>query len=118
MADFGLFVGFGFPVRGREEAAVKVFGEFMQYLTSQTQQGNIEGFEPMFLQAHGGDLGGFTIVRGERGKLDQMVASDEFQRLALRAETTIEHFGVVNCTMGQELERQMGTFLGDTSDIR
>ena len=118
MADFGLFVGFSFPARGREDGATKVFGEFVQFFTTQMQQGNIESFEPVFLQAHGGDLGGFFLVRGERPRLDQMVASDEFGRLAVRAQTTVEGFGVVNCTMGQELQRQIAIFLDYTADLR
>ena len=50
MADQGLFIGFGFPVRGREEAATKVFGELLGMLGGQMQQGNVESFEPVFLQ--------------------------------------------------------------------
>ncbi len=118
MADFGLFIGFSHPARGREEGATKVFGEFVQYLTSQAQQGNIESLEPVFIQPHGGDLGGFILVRGDRAKLDQMVASEEFGRLIVRARITVDGFGVVNCTMGQELQRQLGSFLGYSSDLR
>ncbi len=58
MADFGVFIGFGFPARGREQGAVKVFQELLQFLGGQAQQGNIEGFEPVFLWPHGGELGG------------------------------------------------------------
>ena len=118
MADFGVFLGFGFPVRGREESAVKVFGELLAFLGAQAQQGNVESFEPGFLQPHGGDLSGFVLVRGERSKLDAMVASQEFLRLSTRAETIVERFGVVNCVLGQELQRQMGAFLQDSADLR
>jgi hypothetical protein len=118
MADFGVFIGFGFPARGREEGAVKSFQELLQLLGAQASQGIIESFEPVLLQAHGGDLGGFVLVRGERGKLDGMVASPEFQRLVLRAQTVVDHIGVVNCLLGGELQRQMGTFLPDTRDLR
>jgi hypothetical protein len=118
MADQGLFIGFGFPVRGREEAATRVFGELLGMLGGQMQQGNVESFEPAFLQPHGGELGGFVIARGERIKLDAMVASPEFQRLMTRAQTIVEHFGVVNCFFGEELQRQVGTFIPDTADLR
>ena len=90
----------------------------MQFLGGQAQQGNIESFEPMFSQPHGGELGGYVLVRGEQSKLGGMAASEEFQRLITRAQTIVEHFGVVNCAMGQELERQMATFLQDTADLR
>ena len=118
MADFGVFVGFGFPARGREEGAVKVFQEFMQFLVGQMQQGNIESFEPVLLQPHGGDLGGCVLVRGDKNNLGIMVASQEFQRLMTRGQAIVEHFGVVNCILGQELDRQMGAFLQETSNLR
>jgi hypothetical protein len=118
MADFGLFIGFGFPVRGREQGAVSVFQELLQLLGGQVQQGNVESFEPVFLQPHGGDLGGFVLVQGERAKLDAMVASTEFQRVITRAQMIVENMGVINCSLANELQRQMGTFLGDTADLR
>lgn len=118
MADFGVFIGFGFPARGREEGATKVFQELMQFLAGQTQQGVVEGFEPAFLQPHGGELGGFVLVRGDRTKLDAMIASDEFVRLTTRAQNIVENFGVVNCFLGGEVQRQIGTFLQDTADLR
>jgi len=118
MADFGVFIGFGFPARGREEGATKVFQELVQFLGSQQGQGNVESFEPAFLQPHGGDLGGFVLVRGDRSKLDAMVASDEFVRLTTRAQVIVENFGVVNCFLGGQIEKQIGTFLPDTEDLR
>ena len=118
MSDSGLFIGFGFPVRGREEAAVKVFQELLTLLGGQMAQGNVESFEPVFLQPHGGDLSGLVLVRGQQEKLGALVASAEFQRSMRRAEAIVEHFGVVNCNMGAELQRQMGSFLQDTADLR
>ena len=118
MADFGVFIGFGTPVRGREEGAVKVFSELMEYLGAQAQQGNVESFEPVLLQPHGGELGGFVLVRGERGKLDAVVASDEFTRVMTRAQIIVENMGIVNCFLDQELQRQMGSVLEDTTDLR
>ncbi len=118
MADSGVFIGFGFPARGREEGAVKVFQELIQFLGGQVRQGNVESLEPVLLQPHGGDLGGFVLARGDVAKLAAMVGSPDFQRLMTRAQTIVEHLGVVNCILGQELERQMGSFLQDTSDLR
>jgi hypothetical protein len=118
MADFGLFIGYGFPARGREEGAVKVFQELIGLLMAQQQQGNIASFEPVFLNPHGGELGGFVLVRGERAALDALVASDDFQRLMNRAQIIVDNFGVVNCVFGQESQRLIETFLPDTADLR
>lgn len=111
MADYGLFIGFHFPARGREQAAATVFNDMLQFLGGQTRTGAVESLEPVFLQPHGGDLGGFILVRGDRARLDALVASEEFQRLSLRAQLTVEGFGVVPCTMGEEIQRSMGIFL-------
>jgi hypothetical protein len=36
----------------------------------------------------------------------------------LRGQSIVENFGVVNCQMGAELQRQMATSLPDTADLR
>ena len=117
MASHGLFIGFGFPVRGREQTAAKVFNEMVQYLTGQIRQGTVESIEPVFLQAHGGDLGGFIIVRGDRAKVDAMVATDEFQRNLLRAQLAVEGIGAVNCMLGDEIQKNMGMFLDAVKEM-
>ena len=117
MASNGLFIGFGTPVRGREQAAIRVFGEYVQFLQGQMQQGNVSIFEPVFLRSHGGDLNGFFLVRGDPARLDALTNSDEFQRLVTRANAIVEHFGVVNCSLGDEVQRQVGTFLQDIADL-
>jgi len=110
MADFGLFVGFGYPVRGRERQAVKVFNEAMEYYARLQQQGEIESFEPVFLEPHGGDLNGFTLIRGDRDKLASIRTSDEFARLSIRADLIVEGFGVIGAQLGEQIETLMGVY--------
>jgi hypothetical protein len=40
MADSGLFIGFGAPVRGRERQATKVFNEAFEYYSRLQQDGS------------------------------------------------------------------------------
>ena len=95
MADAGLFIGYGIPVRGRERQAVRVFGEALEYFARLQQQGEIESFETVFLNPHGGDLNGFTLLRGDPDKLSSIRTSDEFvMRLSVRADLITEGFGV------------------------
>jgi hypothetical protein len=110
MADFGLFIGFGPPIRGRERQAIAVFNEAMQYWTRLQQQGEIESFESVFLEPHGGDLSGFTLVRGDRDKLASIRTSDEFARLTIRAGLITEGFGVVGATLGERIGTLMGVY--------
>ena len=56
MADFGLFIGFGAPVRGRERQAIQGFSEVFEYNSRLQQEGEIESFETVLLEPHGGNL--------------------------------------------------------------
>jgi hypothetical protein len=117
MADFGLFVGFGYPVRGRERQAVKVFGEALEYYARLQQQGEIDSFETVFLESHGGDLNGFTLVRGDRDKLASIRTSDEFLRLSLRADLITEGFGVIGAILGEQVGTLMGVYSEQVEDL-
>ena len=69
MADAGLFIGWGAPVRGREAKGLEVFSEALSYDGRLQQEGVIEGFETALLEPHGGDLQGFVLIRGSEDKL-------------------------------------------------
>jgi hypothetical protein len=117
MADFALFVGWGEVVTGREQQAARVFGETMEYFGRLQQQGEIVGVEPFFLEPHGGDLGGFFLVRGERDALSRVRTSEDFGRVILRAGMVVHRMGVVGATTGEELARQLGEFQQHASEL-
>jgi len=117
MADSGLFVGFGLPVRGRERLATKVFGEAVEYYSRLQQQGEIESFEPVLLEAHGGELGGFFLLRGEQDKLARVRGSEEFERLTLRAQLIADDIGIVGALLGDRLATSMSTFDQQVADL-
>jgi hypothetical protein len=117
MADSGLFVGFGLPVRGREQQAVQVFGESIEYYSRLQQQGEIESFEPVLLEAHGGELGGFFLLRGEQDKLARVRGSEEFARLTLRAQLIADDIGIVGAVLGDRLASEMATFSQQVADL-
>ena len=110
MANAAIFIGWGEAVRGREQKALQVFGEAIQYYTRLQQQGEIESFEPVQLEPHGGDLRGFLLIRGESERLDRLRRSQEFIRLNARAELVVEHFGVVSAFIGEDLNRRFAEF--------
>lgn len=117
MADEALFFGWGEVVRGREAKAVEVFGEAVQYCAQLQQDSKIESFEPWFVAAHGGDLAGFILIRGEREQLDEIRRSPEFERLVTRASLVVDGTGVINAFTGDALARLMGQFQEASSDI-
>ena len=110
MADAGLFIGWGEVVRGREGQATELFNDWLGYLTRLQEEGTIEGFEPVFLEPHGGDLGGFILARGEPEKLASLRASEEFAQFGIRTTMVVDNFGVVGADLGERLQRQFEFF--------
>jgi hypothetical protein len=110
MADAGIFIGFGQPVRGREGQAVESFNEALGFFAQLVEQGQIENFEPVFLEAHGGDLSGFILLRGDAEKLAALRVSEDFGHLILRAGLCVENMGVVGADLAGRLERQMAFY--------
>jgi hypothetical protein len=117
MANAGLFVGFGTPVRGREREAVELFNETIGWYGRLQEEGDIESFEPVFLEPHGGDLGGFFLLRGDAEKLAELRVSDEFQQFTIRASLYVESIGVVGATIGERLERNMAFYVEQIAAI-
>jgi hypothetical protein len=82
----------------------------MEYYGKLQQDGRIDGFDVFLLAPHGGDLGGFVVLRADRQALAQVRFSDEFERLLVRAASIIDNLGVVIAYSGDALARQMGLF--------
>lgn len=117
MAQGALFIGWGAAVRARELQALQVFNEAIQYYTRLQQQGEIDNFEPVLLEPHGGDLAGFLLIHGDQEKLNRLRLSEEFIRLNGRAGLVVEHLGIVTAFVGEELQRQFGEFQAQLSDL-
>lgn len=117
MADAALFIGWGAVVPGRERQAQRVFDEGVAYWARLQEQGEIESFEPVALEPHGGDLAGFCLLRGERERLSRLRHSAEFRRLNARAALVVQHFGVVSADLGEQLRGAFATFQEQTGDL-
>ena len=118
MATSAHVIGWGPAVRGREQKALQVFDEMIQYYTRLQQQGTIESFEPVFLEPHGGDLQGFLLVRGDREKLGALRSSEEFLRLINnRAALVVDNLGVVSAFIGEELQRLFADYRTQVSEL-
>src|SRR3954462_6910200 len=107
MADRALFVGFGEPVRGREERAIEVFNEWVGMLGRMQSEGRIESMDVTLLDAHGGDLGGFFQVHGSAEQCAALMNDDEFRRAVVDATMIVDRFGVVPAATGGGGGREM-----------
>ncbi len=107
MADRALFVGFGEPVRGREERAIEVFNEWVGMLGRMQSEGRIEGMDVTLLDPHGGDLGGFFQIHGSAEQCAALMNDDEFRRAVVDATMIVDKFGVVPAVTGEGVSREM-----------
>jgi hypothetical protein len=117
MADSALFIGWGQVVRGREAKALGIFNETVAYYGGLQQAGTIESFEPVLLSAHGGDLAGFVIIRGDRAKLDALKTTEEFQRNTFRASLIVENLGVIDAAIGGTLASGLATYAAQLGEL-
>lgn len=110
MADQALFVGFGQPVRGREERAIEVFNDFVGMFGRMQSDGRIEGMDVCLLDPHGGDLGGFFMVHGSETQCSQLTNAEDFRRACIDAGLIVENFGVIPARMGEAVGAEMGMY--------
>jgi hypothetical protein len=103
MANQALFLGWNRPARGREEQAMKLWGKTMEYYGKLQAEGRIESFEPVLLAAHGGDLNGFFLIRGDAEKLNEVRRDDTFLDFIIEAGHCLDGFGVVTAWIGEGL---------------
>lgn len=102
-----VFVGWDRAVPGREAASLELFQEFHLYLGGLQGEGTIDSFETVLLSAHGGDLNGFVLIRGEQGKLDAMQATEEWMRFIIRGGLVLQRNGAVHGATGDMVTQWM-----------
>jgi hypothetical protein len=118
MADYGLFIGWGpDSVRGREAKSLEVFNESVEYWGRLQQEGRIESFEVAFLEPHGGDLGGFALLRGDREAIAALRFDDEFMRITTRATLIVENLGIVGAFINNGLSNAVSDFQEAIADL-
>ncbi|HYM44786.1 MAG TPA: hypothetical protein VES65_01320 [Solirubrobacteraceae bacterium] len=117
MAGEELFIGWGQVVRGREQKALQVFQETIEFDGRLQQEGKIDGFDAHLLAPHGGDLAGFIVLHGERGKLDEIRSTEEFERLIARAGAIVDGVGVINAYSGDALGQAMARFQAASEEL-
>ena len=103
MADRVIFTGWTRPVVGREKQAMQLFQKATAYYSKLKTEGKIESFESVMLMPHGGDLNGFTLIRGDAKKLAEF--HDEATAVELRMEAAycLEGYGVIVGYTGEAL---------------
>lgn len=107
MSKSVIFVGWNRTIPGREKEAGELFQEIMGYVIQLEQEGTIDSFEPVLLTAHGGDLNGFVLIRGEISKLQELKRTEAWRTHVTRAILHTEGFGVIDGVTGEGVSEQM-----------
>jgi hypothetical protein len=110
MADAGLFIGWGEVVRGREDRALDVFNETIELYGQMQSDERIESFEVCLLEPHGGELAGYTLLRGSEDQIDAVHRAEDFERVLTKASLIVENLGVVRAALGEGLARSMAIY--------
>lgn len=110
MSNKALFLGWNRPIPGRETMAMELFASLMGMLETARKNGTIDSYEPVLLDAHGGELNGFVLIRGEQQGLDKLQSSDEFVDTQLRANVYLQQNGAIRGVCGQDLQKRMVTY--------
>ena len=103
MANAVLFIGWNRAVAGREQRALDLFAKATEYYGRSKSEGKIESFEPVLLSAHGGDLNGFMLLRGDAAKLSELRREDTFIEHLIEAGLCLEGFGVIEGSIGDRI---------------
>ena len=104
MANAAIFVGWNRPSVGREQQAMQVFQKSLEFYGKLQSDGRIDSFEPVILSAHGGDLNGFVLLRGDAEKLAEIKRDDTYIDLIIEAGYCVDGFGHVDGFIGDALD--------------
>jgi hypothetical protein len=110
MADAGLFIGWGDVVRGREDRALEVFNETIEFYGQLQSDGRIEDFEVALLEPHGGELQGFAMLRGSEDQIAAIRRDEDFERLMTKASLIVDNLGFIGAAIGASLARAISIY--------
>jgi hypothetical protein len=117
MTDTALFIGWGRTIPGREHHALKLYEETIELLDAAVKAGEIDGYEPVLLEPHGGELEGFILVKGSVEKLAAFQAREDAERLRIEASAFKTDFGVVFATTGEAVKNSYELFVRVVDEV-
>jgi len=108
MSSNAIVFGWNSPVPGREQLSAKHFQDFMGYLQAQKAAGQIEAFEPVLIEPHGGPVNGFFLIRGTHAQIDTLAGSPEYVQHVIRAQMHVAGLGSLRAVVGSLVAERMG----------
>jgi hypothetical protein len=106
--EIGLYIKFGKLVPGREEKAIDLFGEAIEYFGEKMAIGWLTFFEPFFFQTSDREEEtGFFVLKGPVAEVFKMMEDERYLFLIEKALYTVDHFKVELLTVGDGVNQQM-----------
>jgi hypothetical protein len=109
MADRLLFIGWGTPVRGREERGLEVFNEAIGLYGRMQQEGRIEKFDVVLLAPNAG-LNGYIQLYGSAEQLAAVRESDDYRRTLADASLVVDDLRQLDGFANEAIASQMALF--------
>jgi hypothetical protein len=109
MADRMLFIGWGTPVRGREERGLEVFNESIGLYGRMQQEGRIEKFDVVLLDPNA-NLAGYIELQGSAEQLAAARASEDFRRTLTDASLIVDDIRIIEGYTNEAVAQQMALY--------
>ncbi|MGO9320869.1 MAG: hypothetical protein ACLQBY_08735 [Solirubrobacteraceae bacterium] len=109
MADRMLFIGWGTPVRGREERGLEVFNEAIGLYGRMQQEGRIEKFDVVLLGPNS-DLNGYMELYGSAEQLAAIRESEDYRRTLADASLVVDDLRQIDGFANEAVAREMALY--------
>ncbi len=110
MSSNVVMFGWNRSIPGREQMSGQHFQEYIAYLNGLQQSGAIESWENVFLNAHGGDINGFFLIKGDPGQISTLIASKDWVTHMTKASIHLEQSGAVTGATGELVMERFGVW--------
>ena len=110
MAKGTLLFGFGMAYPDYQQKSLKLFATSVERWRDLEKQGVIDSFETVLLDYHGGDLAGFTLLHGDREKLNKLRMSPEVRKRNAASSSCSFALGCVEAFSGEEVQRRLADY--------
>jgi len=106
--DAGLLIRWGQILPGREDQALTLFDESVNYFLSLIESGRITAFEPfLFTISDFEEEQGFFIVKGPVAEIFSLMDSDEYKTFVTKANLLLQHLQINMLNVGDGVTAQL-----------
>ncbi len=89
------------PIPGREKMANELYASCLAFFDKQKDAKAVSNITTCIVPGHGDGLGGFFLVEVEPNKTHEVMGSNEFLDLCVRADYLLDSFGLTTCAVNE-----------------